>query len=358
VFELRQKDFPSLRKEVHGKPCVYLDNATSAHQPRQVFNAISQFQPADFPQAIKQIRRFISAPEGASLHFFPSVREAIHCVADRVIKSRIHSGDEIVVSLMEHEANRLPWAEICRETGARLRVVGINEQGEVSTKELKKCLNKKTRLVSICHVSNAIGSLSPVREITEMAHAQGASVFIDGPQAIAHIPVDVQALDCDYYVFSSRKLFGPSGVAILYGKEGSLNGLPNQECDRARQEALAGLRAAMDYVSSIGYPTIASFEKDLLKTLIAGLNDISGLKIIGTPQNRLGIVSFVVDGKSAGQVSEELGQKGIVVRAGNHYANDLMQHFGVRDTVRVSVAFYNTATDITSLLKALSDGVK
>ncbi|MGH8120779.1 MAG: SufS family cysteine desulfurase [Gammaproteobacteria bacterium] len=388
-------DFPILHQHVHGKPLAYLDNAATTQKPRQVIEAVDHYYrtynanihrgvhtlseqaTVAFENARRKIQKFINAPSWKEIIFTRGTTEAINLVAQAYGRPLLRPGDEIIISEMEHHSNIVPWQLLAEQTGAVLRAVSINDSGELLLDEYEKLLGPKTRLVSLTHVSNALGTVNPVKKIIEMAHAHGAIVLIDGAQAVAHAAVDVQALDCDFYVFSGHKLYGPTGTGVLYGKEKLLDAMPpwhgggdmikavtlektvfndlpyKFEAGTPHIAGMIGLGAAIDYVARIGLDKISAHEDDLTHYATDAASGIKGLTIIGTARHKLGILSFTLAGIHPHDVGTILDHEGIAVRTGHHCAMPVMEHFGVPATTRASFACYNTRVEIDRLMQGL-----
>jgi cysteine desulfurase/selenocysteine lyase len=390
-----KRDFPILRERVHGRPLVWLDNAATTQKPQAVIDRISYYYQHEnsnvhraahtlaaratdaYEAARDKVRRFLNAPSAKDIVFARGATEAINLVAQSWGRRNVGTGDEIVISWLEHHANIVPWQQLAAEKGARLRVIPVDDRGQVVLEEYERLLNPRTRLVSVSQVSNALGTIVPVREMIEMAHRQGARILIDGAQAVSHLPVDVQALDCDFYCFSGHKIFAPTGIGVLYGKSEVLAAMPpwqgggNMIADvtfekttyqppPGRFEAgtgsiadAVGLGAALDYVSAIGLETIGRYEHDLLEYATGCLLTVPGLRMIGTAPEKAGVLSFVLDGIRTEDVGGALDQEGIAVRSGHHCAQPILRRFGLENTVRASLAPYNTREDIDALTAAL-----
>jgi cysteine desulfurase/selenocysteine lyase len=390
-----RRDFPILRQQVHGRPLVYLDNAATSQKPKSVIDAVTQFYLADnsnihrgihhlseratqaFEAARAKVARFLNATEAREIVFVRGATEGINLVAHSFGRSRVRAGDEIVVSAMEHHSNIVPWQILCEETGARLRVVPINDDGELLLEEFEKLLNARTRLVSVVHVSNALGTINPVEQVVAMAHRWGVPVVIDGAQAAPHLAVDVQALDCDFYVFSGHKLFGPTGIGVVYGKARHLEAMPPYqgggdmilsvtfektvynvvpfkfEAGTPHIDGVIGLGAAIDYVAAIGLDRIAAYERELLDYATEAISTIQGLRIVGTAREKASILSFVLDGVHAHDIGTVLDREGIAIRTGHHCAQPVLQRFGLPATARASLAFYNTKQEVDALVRGL-----
>jgi len=390
VKRLRE-DFPILKQKVHGKPLIYLDNAATSQKPAQVIEAILRFYTHDCSNVHRgvhllseratetyegtrtKIQRFLNASDSREIVFVRGTTEGINLVAQTYGRQNFKLGDEVVITGMEHHSNIVPWQIICAEKGAFLHVVPINDRGELMLEEFEKLLNVRTRLVAVAHVSNALGTINPVRRIVEMAHARGVPVLVDGAQAVPHMKVDVQELGCDFYAFSGHKVFGPTGIGALYGKAELLEAMPpfqgggdmissvtfektiynvipyKFEAGTPNIADVYGLGAALDYVGRIGLANIASYEHALLSYATEAIQQIPGVRIIGTAREKAGVISFVLEGVHAHDVGTVLDREGIAVRTGHHCAQPVMDRFGVPATVRASLAFYNTKQEINAL---------
>lgn len=395
VAAIRQ-DFPILSQTIHGKPLVYLDNAASAQKPKAVLDVIRQVYEQDysnvhrgvhtlsqratdlFEGARGKVRAFINAKSDKEVIFVRGTTEAINLVAQSYGRSKFGPGDEILITAMEHHSNIVPWQILCQQTGAVLKVAPINLAGELILDEFAALLSENTKLVSVTHMSNALGTINPVKRIVELAHAKGVPVLLDGAQAIPHMAVDVQDLDCDFYAFSGHKLFGPSGVGVLYGKEALLKAMPPWQGGgdmirmvtfektqynelpykfEAGTPAIAeviGLGAAIDYVSAIGMEAIAEYEHRLLEYATTKALEIPALRLIGTAQEKGAILGFTLHHIHPHDIGTLLDQLGIAVRAGHHCAMPVMDFYGVPATARASFAFYNTFEEVDVLI----DGIK
>ena len=395
VAKIRQ-DFPILAETIHGKPLVYLDNAASTQKPRAVLDTLRQVYEHDyanvhrgvhtlsqratdlFEGARAKVRAFINARDVKEIIFVRGTTEAINLVAQSYGRSKLQAGDEILISAMEHHSNIVPWQIVCQQTGAVLKVAPINLAGEIIMEEFEALLTERTKLVSVVHMSNALGTINPVKRIVELAHAKGVPVMLDGAQAIPHMAVDVQALDCDFYAFSGHKLCGPSGIGVLYGKEALLKAMPPWQGggDMIRMVTFAkteynvlpykfeagtpaiaeaiGLGAAVDYLQAIGMDKIASYEQQLLQYATERALEIPSLKIIGTASDKGAILGFTLHHIHPHDIGTLLDQLGIAVRAGHHCAMPVMDFFGVPATARASFSFYNTIEEVDSLI----DGIK
>lgn len=388
-------DFPILRRQIRGRQLVYLDNAATAQKPQTVIDAVSRFfaqenanvhrgvhylserATAAYDEARRKAAQFIHARQAHEVVFTRGTTDGINLVAQSFGRTFLRAGDEILITAMEHHSNIVPWQLICEQTGAVLRAAPLTDGGELDLEGFRRQLNDRTRLVAVVQVSNAIGTLNPVKDLIRLAHEQNVPVLVDGAQSAPHLPVDVQDLDCDFFVFSGHKLCGPTGVGVLYGKEEWLERMPphqggggmiatvNLEHSTwaplpAKFEAgtpmvaeAIGLGAAIDYVSDVGLPAIASWEKKLLDHATERLGEIEGLRIIGTAQHKASIVSFVLDGVHPHDIGTVLDDDGVAIRAGHHCAQPLMQHFGVAATARASFAFYNTPSEVEALADSL-----
>ena len=388
-------DFPILGEKIRGKDLVYLDNAASCQKPNAVIDSISNVYKHDyanihrgvhtlsvratdkFESAREKVRGFINAASTKEIIFVRGATEAINLVAQTYGKANIKAGDEIVITAMEHHSNIVPWQMLCEQTGAVLKVAPINLQGELIFAEFEKLLTEKTKLVSVAHMSNALGTINPVRKIIAAAHAKNIPVMLDGAQALPHIAVDVQELDCDFYVFSGHKLYGPSGVGVLYGKQALLEvmppyqgggdmiktvsfegstyaGLPHKfEAGTPSIADVVGLGAAIDYLNEIGMANIAAYEAELLAYATQQAKQIKGLRIIGEAEDKGAILSFVLDRIHPHDIGTMLDSLGIAIRAGHHCAMPVMDFYGVPATARASFAMYNTEQEIDVLMQGI-----
>ncbi|WP_442755730.1 family 2A encapsulin nanocompartment cargo protein cysteine desulfurase [Methylocystis sp. JAN1] len=390
-----KRDFPILQQHVHGKPLIWLDNAATTQKPQSVIDRLAHFYEYEnsnihraahalaarstdaYEAAREKARRFLKAPNVKDIVFVRGATEGINLVAQAWGRRNVREGDEIVVSWLEHHANIVPWQMLCAEKGARLRVAPVDDRGQLILEEYEKLLNPKTRIVAVTQVSNALGTVTPAREITAMAHRHGACVLIDGAQSVSHMPVDVQSIDCDFFVFSGHKVFGPTGIGVVYGKDAALEhmgpwqGGGNMIADVTFEKTVyqaaperfeagtgniadaVGLGAALDYVESIGMEVIARYEHDLLVYATEKMRMVPGLTFIGTAAEKASVLSFVLDGHSPVDVGKALDREGIAVRAGHHCAQPILRRFGLEATVRPSLAFYNTCADVDALVAAL-----
>ncbi len=390
-----RRDFPILSRQVFGRPLVYLDNAASAQKPRQVLDAERHFCEEEyanvhrgiywlsdratqrFDQARETVRRFLGARHAHEVIFTRNATEAINLVAASWGRKFLKEGDEIIITELEHHANIVPWQMLREEKGLKLHVVPIDDDGAIILEAYEKLLSPRTRLVSFAHMSNVLGTILPVEDMVRMAKNVGAKVLIDGAQAVTHIPVDVQALDCDFYVFSSHKLYGPSGIGVLWGREEVLNAMPPYQgggdmiltvtFERttfaplpAKFEAgtpaisqAVGLAAAIDYVSSIGLERIGAYENELLNYAAGRLREVPGLRLIGTAPNKASVLSFAMSEAHPHDIATVLDRQGIAIRAGHHCAQPLMDRLDVPATARASFALYNTRAEADALVDAL-----
>jgi cysteine desulfurase/selenocysteine lyase len=390
-----REDFPVLNQTMHGQPLVYLDSAATAQKPKSVIDrealyyatlnanvhrgihTLSQRATDAFEAARETVRRFLNASSTSEIVFVRGATEAVNLVAQSYGRNRLRAGDEIVVTEMEHHSNIVPWQLLCAQTGAVLRVAPIDEAGELRLGAFESILGPKTKIVAIAHVSNALGTINPVRTLIDLAHAAGAVVLIDGAQAAPHLPVDVRALDCDFYAISGHKLYGPTGIGVLYGKESLLDAMPPYqgggdmilrvtfeettynvlpfkfEAGTPNIAGAVGLDAAIDYVNHIGLDVIAAHEHALLEEATRRARDFPGLRLIGTAREKAAVLAFTLEGIHPHEVGTVLDQYGVAVRTGHHCAMPVMDHFGVPATVRASFALYNTLADVDALFAGL-----
>ncbi|WP_108927099.1 family 2A encapsulin nanocompartment cargo protein cysteine desulfurase [Leptospira johnsonii] len=392
-----RKDFPILEEKVNGRNLVWLDNAATTHKPQAVIDRLSYFYKHEnsnihrgahtlaaratdaYEAAREKVKNFLNSSSTEEIVFVRGATEAINLVAQTWGRQNIGKDDEILISWLEHHANIVPWQMLCSEKGAKLKVIPVDETGQIILSEYQRLLTPKTRLVAFTQVSNALGTVTPAQTMIELAHKQGATVLLDGAQAVSHMPVDVQALDCDFYVFSGHKVFAPTGIGVLFGKKGILdqmtpwqgggNMIQDVTFERTvyqpapfRFEAgtgniadAVGLGAAIDYLNKFGMVRIAEYEHSLLEYGTKELKKIPGLKMIGTAPDKAGVLSFVLEGFKTEDVGRYLAQEGIAVRSGHHCAQPILRRFGLESTVRPSLAFYNTCEDIDALIRALYD---
>ena len=390
-----RRDFPALHQLVNGKPLIWLDNAATTHKSQAVIDATSQFYRRDnsnihraahtlatrstelFEAGREKVRKFLGAADAKEIVFVRGTTEAINLVAQSYGRKNIGAGDEIIVSELEHHANIVPWQLLAGQVGATLRVIPINDRGELVLEEFVKLLGPKTKFVSVAHVSNSLGTINPVEQIIALAHARGVPVLVDGAQSTPHLPVNVTALDADFYVFSGHKVFAPTGVGALYGKAPLLEAMPpwqggghmikdvrfektiyqnapeKFEAGTPDIAGVVGLGAAIDYLFKVGIPAIAAYEHALLEYATQALATIPGLRPIGTAASKASVLAFVIPGVPNESVARHLDKQGIAVRAGHHCALPAIRHFGLESSVRPSLAFYNTREEVDSLVLAL-----
>jgi cysteine desulfurase / selenocysteine lyase len=390
-----RSDFPIFDKPVHGKTLVYLDNAATTQKPRIVLDAMQRFYTQEcsnihrglhylseqatesFESAREKVRRFIHAASIREIVFVRGTTEAINLVAQTYGRLHVARDDEILITAIEHHSNIVPWQLLCEEKGARLKVVPMNSKGELVLERYERMLNSRTRLVAMTHVSNALGTLNPIRSMIRRAHERNVPVLVDGAQAVPHMPIDVRELDCDFYAFSGHKLYGPTGIGILYGKENLLEAMPPYQGggDMIRSVTFektlfnelpykfeagtphvaggVGLGAALDYLDSLGLDNISAHERELIAFASEALQTVDGLQIIGTADIKAGVLSFVLEGIHPHDIGAILDLEGIAIRAGHHCAQPVMAFFGVPATVRASLGLYNTREDIEALVRGL-----
>lgn len=388
-------DFPILQERVNGKPLIWFDNAATTQKPQAVIDRLVHFYSHEnsnvhraahelaarstdaYEAARDKVRRFLNASSANEIIFVRGTTEGINLVAKSWGQQTLQAGDEIVLTHLEHHANIVPWQQLAAQTGAKLRVVPVDDHGQILLAEYQQLLNSRTKLVAFSHVSNALGTITPAKQIIDLAHRVGAKVLLDGAQSVSHIPIDVQQLGCDWFVFSGHKVFGPTGIGVLYGQEDLLNAtVPWQsggnmivdvtfertvyQAAPTRFEAgtgniadAVGLGTALDYVQQIGLATIANYEHELLEYATAGLTTIPGLRLIGTAADKASVLSFVLEGFDVEVIGQALNREGIAVRAGHHCAQPILRRFGLEATVRPSLAFYNTKAEVDALVAAL-----
>ncbi len=400
VYRVRQ-DFPTLQQQVHGRPLVYLDNAATAHKPQVVLDALRRYYTDDnanvhrgvhllsqratreFEEAREKARRFLNAAEAREVLFVRGATEAINLVAQSWGRANLRPGDEIVLSAMEHHSNIVPWQMACEVTGAVLRVVPLDDNGEFLLDEYEKLLGERTKIVSVVHLSNSLGTINPVQRIIELAHARGVPVLLDGAQSAGHLPIDVQELDCDFFVFSGHKVYGPTGIGVLYGKAHLLEAmppwqgggdmiksvsfakttyadLPNKfEAGTPHIAGAIGLGVALDYVRSVGLAAVAAHDDRLMRYAAEQMRQVPGLRIIGNAAHKAGAISFVLEDPavSALDVGTKLDLEGIAIRTGHHCCQPVMERFGIPGTARVSFAMYNTTEEIDRFAAVLKEVV-
>jgi cysteine desulfurase / selenocysteine lyase len=398
VFDVQniRKDFPILSQKIHGKPLVYLDNAASTQKPKMVVDAICHTYLTEYANIHRGVhllselctkayedtrvvlQHFIHARESREIVFVRGTTEGINLVAQTFGRKNVGEGDEVLISGLEHHSNIVPWQLLCEEKNARLRVVPIDDNGDLILEEFERLLSPRTKIVAIGHVSNALGTINPIREIIRLAHDRGVPVLVDGAQAAPHLKIDVQELDADFYTFSGHKIYGPSGIGVLYGKASLLENMPPYqgggdmissvtfekttynvlpykfEAGTPNIGGTIGLGAAIDYVEKIGLDVIAAYEHGLLKHATEVVSDIPGVRIVGTAKEKAAVVSFVMEGIHPHDIGTILDQQGIAVRTGHHCAQPIMDRFGIPATARASMAFYNTLEEID----ALGEGIR
>jgi cysteine desulfurase/selenocysteine lyase len=388
-------DFPILRRRLHGRPLVYLDNAATTQKPQAVIDRLGRYYSEEnanihrgvhalsveatdaYDEARARVRAFINAGDAREVVFVRSATEAINLVAATYGRMNVAAGDEVVISEMEHHSNIVPWQMLCEEKGARLRVVPITDAGELRLDVYAELLGPRTRLVAIAHVSNALGTINPVEEVVRLARERGVPVLVDGAQAVAHMPVDVRALGCDFYVFSGHKVFGPTGIGVLYGRSQLLERMPPYqgggdmirsvtfdgttyndvpykfEAGTPHIAGVVGLAAALQYLTDVGLDRVAAHEDELLAYGTAALSEIEGLGLTGTAPRKAGILSFVMNAAHQHDIGTILDRAGVAIRAGHHCCQPLMARLGVAATARASLALYNTRDEIDALVAAL-----
>jgi cysteine desulfurase/selenocysteine lyase len=388
-------DFPILARDVRGKKLVYLDNAATSQKPRAVIDAItryyeqenanihrgvhflSQLATSEHDRARQAVRSFINASDVKELIFVRGTTEAINLVAQTYGRVNVGSGDEVLITAMEHHSNIVPWQILCDEKGTKLRVAPINDAGELILDEFAKLLTSRTKIVAVAHVSNALGTVNPLAQIIELAHKKNIPVLVDGAQAVPHMKVDVQALDCDFYTLSSHKMFGPMGIGVLYGKAELLEAMPPYqgggdmissvtfekttynklpfkfEAGTPDVAGAIGLGAAVEYLNEVGMDNIAKYEHELLVYATDKLSAITGVGLIGTAKERAGVISFVIENVHPHDVGTILDQEGIAIRTGHHCAQPIMDRFGIPATARASFAFYNTKEEVDALVNGI-----
>ncbi|HEX6501879.1 MAG TPA: cysteine desulfurase [Terriglobales bacterium] len=388
-------DFPILREKARGHKLVYLDNAATSQKPKAVIDAIvgyyehdnanihrgvhylSEKATEDFESARKAVQRFVNAKQASEIIFVRSATEAINLVAQTYGRVHVGVGDEVLMTAMEHHSNIVPWQLLCQEKQAKLRVAPINDDGELILEEFERLLSPRTKIVAVGHVSNALGTVNPLPQIIAMAHARNIPVVVDGAQAAPHVRIDVQALDCDFYAISGHKMYGPTGIGVLYGKMALLEAMPPYqgggdmissvtfdktvynkvphkfEAGTPDMSGAVGLHAAIDYLTSLGMDNIAAYEHDLLAYATEKFSKIPGVRLIGTARQKASVLSFVVEGIHPHDVGTILDQEGIAVRTGHHCAQPVMERFGVDATARASLGLYNTREEIDALVRGI-----
>ena len=396
-FQVEQirRNFPILSSRVHGKPLVYFDNAATTQKPNSVVDTIkhyyytensnvhrgvhylSELATKKYESARITVQKFLNAKSEREIIFVRGATEAINLVAATYGRQNVQAGDEVLITELEHHSNIVPWQMLCEEKGAKLRVAPINDDGEVVLEEFRRLLSKKTKLAAISHISNALGTINPVKHMIEIAHQYGIPVMVDGAQAVPHMRIDVRDLDADFYAFSSHKVYGPTGLGILYGKAYLLESMPpyqgggdmiksvtfektifndiphKYEAGTPHIAGAIGLAAAIDYVNQLDWNSVQKYEQSLLHFATEKLEAIKGLKIIGTAKEKTGVVSFVLDGIHPHDIGTILDQEGIAIRTGHHCAQPVMQKYGIPATARASFAFYNTIEEIEILVRGI-----
>ena len=393
--EALRADFPILRRQVHGRPLVYLDNAATAQKPQAVIDTLSRYYEQEnanihrgvhylserateeYEGARKAIQHFLNAADASEIIFVRGATEGINLVAQTYGRANVGPGDEVLVSAMEHHSNIVPWQMLCEEKDAKLRVIPINDSGELIWEEFEKLLGSRTKIVAVTHVSNALGTINPVRRIVEQAHRVKVPVLVDGAQSAPHLEVDVQALDCDFFVFSGHKVYGPTGIGILYGKAALLDAMPPYqgggdmissvtfektiynklpykfEAGTPHIAGGIGLGCAIEYLNGVGIERIERHERELLEYATQAVEEIPGLRVIGTAAEKAGVLSFVMEGIHPHDIGTILDQQGIAIRTGHHCAQPVMQRFGIPATARASFAMYNTREEVDALIRGL-----
>ena len=397
VFDIAKvrADFPILTQTVHGKPLVYLDNAATSQKPRSVIDTLvryyqtenanihrgvhtlSQMATEEYEAARTAVRRFLNAASDNEIIFVRGATEGINLVASTYGRAKVSAGDEIIISGMEHHSNIVPWQMLCQEKGAKLRVIPITDEGELRMDEFERMLSKRTKLVSIVHISNSLGTINPVEKIIKMAHAQGTPVLVDGAQSAPHLPIDLRKLDPDFFVLSGHKVFGPTGIGVVYGKEKLLEAMPPYqgggdmirsvtfekttyndlpfkfEAGTPHIEGVIGLGAAVAYLNGMDRLAALAHENDLLAYSTARLSEIKGLRIIGTAKEKASLVAFVLDGAHPHDIGTILDSEGVAIRTGHHCTMPVMDRFGIPATARASFAFYNTKDEVDALVRGI-----
>ncbi len=395
-----REDFPALNTKVHGKPLVYLDNAATSHKPSVVIEALSRYYREEnsnvhrgvhflsqvatqkYETGRTRVRQFLNAAHDHEIIFTRGTTESINLVAASYGRSAVRAGDEVLISALEHHSNIVPWQMLCEEKGARLRVIPITDAGELIFEEYERLLSDRTRIVAVTQVSNALGTVTPIKAIIELAHRKGIPVLVDGAQGAPHMPVDVQALDCDFYALSGHKLCGPTGIGVLYGKAELLERMPPYqgggdmisavtfektvyntlpykfEAGTPHIAGVIGLAAAVEYLEHVGMDQIEVYEADLLAYGTEILSAVPGLRLVGTAPQKAGVLSFVLDGIHPHDIGTILDLEGVAIRAGHHCAMPVMKRLGIPATARASLAFYNTRSDLDALVKAIHKAIE
>ena len=390
-----RRDFPILGRKVNGKRLVYLDNAATSQKPKTVIRAISRYyeeenanihrgvhflsaQATEAHEAARQsVQRFVNAADARDIIFVRGATEAINLVAQSYGRVHVDAGDEVLITAMEHHSNIVPWQILCEEKKAHLQVAPIDDRGELLLDEFEKLLGPRTKIVAVTHVSNALGTVTPLCNMIELAHAHNVPVLVDGAQAAPHFSVDVQALDCDFYAFSGHKIYGPTGIGVLYGKAALLENMPPYQCGGEMISSVTfektiynklpfkfeagtpdiagaiGLHASLQYLTNLGMDNVAAHERELLAYATEAVGAIPGVRLIGTAKEKAGVLSFVLEGVHPHDIGTVLDQEGIAVRTGHHCAQPVMDRFGIPATARASFAVYNTRGDVDSLVQGI-----
>ncbi len=391
-----REDFPILHQQVNGYPLVYLDNAASSQKPAQVIDAVANYYRQDnanvhrgvhrlsqratdaYEGSRSKVRGFLNAKSDKEIVFVRGATEAINLIAQSFVRPKLNAGDEVLISHMEHHANIVPWQMLCEQTGASLKIIPMTTVGELDLSTLDELLNERTKILAVGHVSNALGTINPIKKLIEKAHAKDIPVLIDGAQAVPHMTVDVQDLDCDFYVFSGHKMFAPTGIGALYGNQDLLEAMPpwqgggdmilsvsfehtqyNElpykfEAGTPNIAGAIGMGVAIDYMQNLGIANLAQHEHDLLIAATEKVTALDGVRIIGTAQQKASVLSFMIDGVHPHDVGTIFDQQGVAIRTGHHCAQPVMQFFGIPATARASFAFYNTMEEVDALI----DGIK
>lgn len=390
-----RRDFPILEQTIHGKKLVYLDNGATSQKPRAVIDAIVRYYQHDnanihrgvhalsvrateeHDEARERVRRFIQAADVSEIIFVRGATEAVNLVAETYGRANVGPGDEVLITAMEHHSNIVPWQMLCNEKGARLRVVPIDDAGELDLEAYEKLLTPRTRIVAVAHVSNALGTVNPLRKMIQMAHAKSIPVLVDGAQAVPHMPVDVQALDCDFYAFSGHKVYGPTGIGVLYGKMDLLDEMPPYQgggdmirsvtFEKTTYNVLPykfeagtpdiagaiGLGAALEYITALGMDRVAAHGQELLAYATEKVGAMEGVRLVGTAKRRAGVLSFLVGDIHPHDLGTILDREGIAIRTGHHCAQPVMERYGIAATARASFAVYNTRAEVDALVDGI-----
>ncbi len=390
-----RRDFTALHQQVHGKPLVYLDSAATTLKPQVVIDTVSDVYARDcanihravhllsqratarYEEARETVRSFLNARSRSEVVFTRGTTESINLVAQSFGRSLLREGDEVLVSELEHHSNIVPWQILCQHTGARLVVAPMTDRGEILRGPFAEKLSDRTRIVALAHVSNALGTVLPAQELIELAHGRGAVVVVDGAQAVSHVPIDVQALDCDFYAFSGHKLYGPTGIGVLYGKERLLEGMPPYqgggdmirsvtfeetiyndlpykfEAGTPNIAGAIGLGAAIDYYRSFDQAAVHAHEASVLRYATEALESVPGLRLVGTAPTKVASLSFLMDVAHPHDIGTIVDAEGVAIRTGHHCAQPVMEHFGIAATARASLGMYNTTEDVDALVRAL-----